>query len=83
MKKRDELNDPTSCINKAYDHELTFVLLARDAAAPDTIRAWVQKRIQLGKNHTIDSQIVEALRTATAMEIQRYDIREWAKTNRR
>jgi hypothetical protein len=83
MKKRDELDDPTSCINKAYDDELTFVLLARDAAAPNTIRAWVQYRIKAGKNHTNDPQIVDALRTAAAMEIQRDDIRERSQTNRR
>ena len=41
MKKTDELADPTSCLNKARDDERLFVLLARDPAAPVTIRAWV------------------------------------------
>jgi hypothetical protein len=58
-------------MNRAKDDELTFVLLGRDVAAPDTIRAWVRKRIQLGKNKTTDQQIVEALHTAQLMEDER------------
>ncbi len=49
MLKRDELADPTSCLNRARDDEMTFVLLGRDAAAPAAIRAWAEERIRLGK----------------------------------
>lgn len=37
MRKRDELNDPESCLNRARDDEQTFVLLGRDAAADELI----------------------------------------------
>lgn len=60
MRKREELSDPNSCMSKARDDEMTFVLLGRDAAAPATIRAWIEERIRLGKNKEDDPQIVEA-----------------------
>ena len=68
MRKRDELTDPQSCMSRAKDDEWTFVLLGRDAAAPYTIRAWAERRIQLGKNMPDDAQITEALACAVAME---------------
>ena len=34
MIKKKELSDPNSCMSKARDDEMTFVLLGRDAAAP-------------------------------------------------
>jgi hypothetical protein len=60
MRKRDELTDPSSCMNKAKDDEWTFVLLGRDAAAPAAVRAWIDERVSLGKNLPWDPQIVEA-----------------------
>ena len=60
MKKFRELNDPGSCLNRARDNEIIFVLLARDAAAPATIRAWAGERMRLGKNRLSDPQILEA-----------------------
>lgn len=60
MRKRDELNDPTSCMNRARDTEWTFVLLGRDRAAPAAVQAWINARILLGKNKASDPQIVEA-----------------------
>jgi hypothetical protein len=71
MRKREELCNPNSCINRAKDDELTFVLLGRDVAAPDTIRWWVQQRIKLGKNKSTDRQIIEALNCAQIMENER------------
>lgn len=73
MKKREELTDPNSCMNRAKDDEMTFVLLARDAAAPVAIRAWVEERLRLGKNRRLDIQIldiqiIEALSCAIEME---------------
>lgn len=67
MLKRDELSDPNSCMNRAKDDELTFVLLGRDAAAPIAIRAWCLERIRLGKNEPGDEQIQEAMQCAAAM----------------
>lgn len=71
MIKRDELDYTESCLNKARDNERLFVLLARDAAAPVAIRAWVAERLRLGKNTADDPQIVEAMDCARLMEIER------------
>ena len=71
MLKRKELTDPRSCMSRADDDEMTFVLLGRDLAAPDTIRFWVERRIALGKNKADDPQIVEALECAAWMEQHR------------
>lgn len=60
MRRRDELSDPASCLNRAKDDEWTFVLLGRDAAAPAAVRAWIEERVRLGKNCRTDAQIAEA-----------------------
>ncbi len=60
MKKRDEITNPLSCLNKARDHEMLFVLLARDAAAPATVRFWIAERIRLRLNTEGEAQIQEA-----------------------
>lgn len=71
MIKRQELTDPESCMSRAADDEMTFVLLGRDSAAPHTIREWCKERIRLGKNTTTDRQIAEAMACAAAMEQSR------------
>ena len=60
MRKRDELTDPSSCLNRAADDEWLFVFLGRDIAAPVAVRAWIEERIRLGKNTREDAQIGEA-----------------------
>lgn len=70
MIKKNELEDPGSCLNKARLDERVFVLLARDKAAPSTIRFWVKERIRLKKNNRKDHQIVEALECALKMEVE-------------
>ena len=60
MIKREELTNPNSCMSRAKDDEMTFVLLGRDTAAPVAIEAWIAERIRLGKNLPDDPQIVEA-----------------------
>lgn len=60
MKKRDELSDKTSCLNKAADEELLFVLLERDPAACVAVRAWIGERIRLGLNKREDAKILSA-----------------------
>ena len=62
MRKRLELTDPASCMSRARDDEMTFVLLGRDKAAPAAVRAWIEERIRLGKNTREDPQILEAER---------------------
>jgi hypothetical protein len=71
MRKCAELTDPASCVSRAHDSEMTFVLLGRDAAAPATIRFWVAERVRLGKNRPGDSQVVEAEQCARTMEAER------------
>lgn len=68
MRKIDELKDPTSCLNKAKDDEMLFVLLSRDQAAAETVRFWCQKRVQYKKNSPNDPQLLEALECANRME---------------
>ena len=72
MRKNEEINDPSSCLNRAKSDEIIFVLLARDAASLVTIRAWCAERVRLGKNTWDDCQIRDALHCAEAMEKQRY-----------
>jgi hypothetical protein len=67
MRKRYELTDPASCLNRAKDDEMLFVLLGRDPAAPAAIRAWVAERLRLRKNRPDDPQILEAERCAEQM----------------
>ena len=76
MRKRDELSRTDGCMAKALDHEMTFVLLARDPAAPVAIRAWIGERLRIGKNHPGDPLVVEAEQCAATMERERESIRE-------
>ena len=71
MRRLDELNNLNSCLNKAMNEEMTFVLLGRDAAAPVAIRAWIAERVRLGKNRPDDAQILDAERCASIMEAER------------
>lgn len=68
MRKLQEISDPTSCLNRAADDELLFVLRGHDVAAPAAIRAWARERIRIGKNKPGDPQICEAMKCARAME---------------
>ena len=68
MRKVFELKE--GCMARAFDNEPTFVLLARDVAAPAAIRAWVAERLRLGKNTVEDAQLIEALHCANLMEME-------------
>jgi hypothetical protein len=57
-----------SCLNKALDDEMIFVLLQRDDAAPETIRFWCEARIRRGINKPGDRKIQDALHCAEVME---------------
>jgi hypothetical protein len=70
MRKRDELADPRSCLNRAGPDEWLFVLLGRDPAAPAAVRAWIEARVRLGKNRPDDLQIIEARMWAESVERQ-------------
>ena len=68
MRKKDELTNPLSCMSRAREDEMTFVLLGRDVAAPTAIRAWIEERIRVGKNQPGDPQTIEAEACAATME---------------
>lgn len=70
MLARDELLNPNSCLNRAREDEMIFVLLGRDVVAPAAIRAWIRERIARGKNTPLDPQIVEAEECAKRMEAE-------------
>lgn len=42
MRKRDELSDPGSCLNKAADDEPIFVIRAKDPLGAATVLQWAQ-----------------------------------------
>lgn len=67
------------CFAKAFDNEPMFVLLARDVAAPATIREWCRLRCLRGKNNPKDAQIVEALAMADVMADEQEGWRKAAK----
>lgn len=71
MTKIDEVSSFESCLNKAKDNEMLFVLRAHDITAPIVIRHWVDERIRLGKNKVGDPELVDALKCAAIMEDQR------------
>lgn len=75
MQRKLELSLASSCLNKAHDEEVLFVMMARDAAAPDAIRAWAQRRVDLGLNKADDAEIVEAIGAADLMDEQRPELR--------
>ena len=75
MRKRDEVSDPKSCLNRALPAELVFVLLGRDPAAPAAIRAWMMARVAMELNTLADAQLVEADRCQEVMDREREMIR--------
>lgn len=68
MRKHLEMNDPNSCLNRADEGELLFVLRGKDRAAPATIYAWADLRVMKGLNSRRDAQIQEAESCARLME---------------
>ena len=76
-----ESPNPNGCLAKALADEPFFVLLARDASAPDIVRAWAAQRaedVQNGHKPQGDMlQVNEALETADAMTKWRLD--NWPK----
>lgn len=60
MRKFDELRLPQSCLNRAEAYEPLFVLLGRDESAIAAIDAWINHRVESGKNLPTDPQIMEA-----------------------
>lgn len=70
MRKRDELSNPNSCLNKAREDEVLFVLIARDEDAPGTIRDWIKRKVARGRQPD-DPKLLEAEQCAREMESSR------------
>lgn len=68
MLKKDEISDPTSCLNTAHNTDLVFVLKEPDPAMADTIRYWIEKRIEFGINLRTDKKIGQAELIASCVE---------------
>ena len=75
MIKAKELTDHNSCMMRAKPDEEVFVLLARDAAAPATIRFWARERVRIGKNVDYAPQIRDAYDCARVMDRQRDEVK--------
>lgn len=60
MIKANEVSNPNSCLNKAHEKELIFVIREADAAAADTIAFWIKRRMELGLNDEGDDKLYEA-----------------------
>lgn len=71
MLKWKELSDSKSCMSRARNDEMTFVLLGRDRIGALTVRLWCFLRVLFGKNRWKDPQISEALQCAKVMDHQR------------
>lgn len=69
MRKIDEIEQPTSCLNKARAEEPLFVLRAKDPEAPDTVRTWANNARTRGTHEP--EKIAEAFAAAEAMETYR------------
>lgn len=69
--KMHEQTQPDSCLAKADQDEMIFVLRAKDPAAPAAIRHWIAKRLELGKDAPDSPKIQEAFECAAEMDRQR------------
>jgi hypothetical protein len=70
VKKIDELTDPESCLSKAKDDELIFVLLARDPCAASAVEHWIRERVRRGINKLSDAKIVSAIQWCQQVNIR-------------
>lgn len=69
MRKLDEMDEPTSCLNKARPEEPLFVLRAKDPEAPDTVRTWANNARTRGTHEP--EKIAAAFVLAEEMETYR------------
>lgn len=64
MKKRDELRDPKSCLNKAQAEEPVFVLRGKDPVGAAAVRHWATMADGVHE----PEKIKEALKLADQMD---------------
>lgn len=64
MTKKENLENPDSCLNRAADDEPIFVLRAKDVLAPRLVACWCQQAME---QDIYPYKIASALRIAAAM----------------
>jgi hypothetical protein len=64
MLKKEELAQPTSCMNKAAPDEPVFVLRAKDPFAAQAVRLWAA----MAQGHHEDDKLCEAADLADHMD---------------
>lgn len=70
MRKRDEIEK--GCLSRVPDDEPVFVLRARDRLAPDLLRAWAARALDLD----VDQAKVEEV-YALALQMEGWPGRRW------
>ena len=63
--KKQEQDDPTSTLNKAFPDEPLFILRAQDLSAPGLVMQWANRA---AKNGCPEAKVAEARKIAEAME---------------
>ncbi len=71
-----------ACLEKALCWERLFVLLERDPVAPDVIRFWCERRVEMGLNSRDDPKITEALEQARLMAECQEEVRDYLREMR-
>lgn len=69
MTKRETLDDPKSCLNKAADDEPVFVLRAKDPLASKVVRYWALLA-EAGSDHELE-KATAANHVAMEMDVWR------------
>lgn len=68
--KATEMNEPTSCLNKAADDEPIFVLRGQDACAIRTMEAWITEAERLGADAAKVRGVAEQAGAMLAWQVQ-------------
>lgn len=71
MRKRDELADPESTLNRAAEEEPLFVIRAKDKLSASMVRQWAEAAAMTGAHEP--EKIQEARQLAEIMESWRQE----------
>lgn len=64
--KREEIEDPRSCLNRAEDDEHIFVIVSHDRTGPGAVRDWAHRAKGQGASQ---EKVNGAMEAALQMEI--------------
>lgn len=70
MTKRENIDNPNSCWNKAADDATVFVLKDTDPVFTETVRFWAAKRVEYGIDPPDSPKIRDAVEMADEVEVQ-------------